>query len=510
MGRRSVKIELMDTTLRDGEQTSGVSFVPHEKLMIARLLLEELKVDRIEVGSARVSDGELDAVKMICDWAARRNMLQRVEVLGFVDGRSSLEWIQKAGCRVINLLCKGSLKHCSCQLKKTLDEHAADIIAVVQYADEMDIDVNVYLEDWSNGMKHSPEYVFQLMDALKNTSIKRFMLPDTLGVLNPLEVVEFMRKMVNRYPDKHFDFHAHNDYDLAVSNTLAAVLSGAKGLHTTINGLGERAGNAPLASVQAILKDHFNAVTNIDESRLNDVSRVVESYSGVIIPANKPIVGENVFTQVAGVHADGDNKSNLYYNDLLPERFGRVREYALGKTSGKANIRKNLESLGLELDEESMRRVTERIIELGDKKELVTQEDLPYIISDVLKSERMSNKVKLKSYFVTLAHRLRPMATLSIEIDGKVYEESSSGDGQYDAFVRALRKIYKVTLNRKFPMLINYAVSIPPGGRTDAFVQTVITWSYEDKVFRTRGLDADQTEAAIKATIKMLNIIEEY
>ena len=510
MGRRSVKIEIMDTTLRDGEQTSGVSFVPHEKLMIARLLLEELKVDRIEVGSARVSDGEFDAVKMICDWAARRNMLQRVEVLGFVDGRTSLEWIQKAGCRVINLLCKGSLKHCTYQLKKTLEEHVEDIVAVVRFADEMDIDVNVYLEDWSNGMKHSPEYVFQLMDALKETSIKRYMLPDTLGVLNPLEVVEFMRKMVNRYPDKHFDFHAHNDYDLAVSNTLAAVLSGAKGLHTTINGLGERAGNAPLASVQAILKDHFNAVTNIDESRLNDVSRVVESYSGVIIPANKPIVGENVFTQVAGVHADGDNKSNLYYNDLLPERFGRVREYALGKTSGKANIRKNLESLGLELDEESMRRVTERIIELGDKKELVTQEDLPYIISDVLKSETMSNKVKLKSYFVTLAHRLRPMATLSIEINGKTYEESSSGDGQYDAFVRALRKIYKVTLNRKFPMLINYAVSIPPGGRTDAFVQTVITWSYEDKVFRTRGLDADQTEAAIKATIKMLNIIEEY
>lgn len=509
MGRKSVEIELMDTTLRDGEQTSGVSFVPHEKLMIARLLLEELKVDRIEIGSARVSDGEFDAVRMICDWAARRDMLQRVEVLGFVDGRTSLEWIQKAGCRVINLLCKGSLKHCTCQLKKTLDEHVAHIIEVVHYADEMDIDVNVYLEDWSNGMKHSPEYVFRMMDALKDTSIKRFMLPDTLGILNPLEVVEFMRKMIKRYPDKHFDFHAHNDYDLAVSNTLAAVLSGAKGLHTTINGLGERAGNAPLASVQAILKDHFDAITNIDENRLNDVSRVVESYSGVLIPSNKPIVGENVFTQVAGVHADGDNKSNLYYNDLLPERFGRVREYALGKTSGKANIRKNLESLGLELDEESMSKVTERIIELGDKKELVTQEDLPYIISDVLKSETMGNKVKLKSYFVTLAHRLRPMATLRIEIDGRVYEESSSGDGQYDAFVRALRKIYKVTLNRKFPMLINYAVSIPPGGRTDAFVQTVITWSYENKVFRTRGLDADQTEAAIKATIKMLNIVED-
>ena len=506
---KGVKIEIMDTTLRDGEQTSGVSFVPHEKLMIARLLLEELKVDRVEVASARVSEGEFDAVKMICDWAARRNLLQKVEVLGFVDGRTSLDWIHATGCRVINLLCKGSLKHCTYQLKKTPEEHIEDILAVVDYANELDIEVNVYLEDWSNGMKDSPEYVFRIVDALKQTSIKRFMLPDTLGVLNPLQVIEFMRKMKKRYPDTHFDFHAHNDYDLAVSNVLAAVLSGVKGLHTTINGLGERAGNAPLASVQAILKDHFNAITNIDESRLNDVSRVVESYSGIVIPANKPIVGENVFTQVAGVHADGDNKSNLYCNDLLPERFGRIREYALGKTSGKANIRKNLESLGLELDEESMRKVTERIIELGDKKELVTQEDLPYIISDVLKHDGMNNKVKLKSYFVTLASGLKPMATLSVEIDGQLYEDSSSGDGQYDAFVRALRKIYKVTLGRKFPMLINYAVSIPPGGRTDAFVQTVITWSFGEKVFRTRGLDADQTEAAIKATIKMLNMIED-
>lgn len=156
-----------------------------------------------------------------------------------------------------------------------------------------------------------------------------------------------------------------------------------------------------------------------------------------------------------------------------------------------------------------MRKVTERIIELGDKKELVTQEDLPYIVSDVLKHGVMEERVSLKSYIVNLAYGLKPMATLKIEINGKEYEESSSGDGQYDAFVRALRKIYKVTLGRKFPMLTNYAVTIPPGGRTDAFVQTVITWSFEDAVFRTRGLDADQTEAAIKATVKMLNIIED-
>ena len=507
MGER-VKVEIMDTTLRDGEQTSGVSFVPHEKLMIARLLLEDLKVDRVEVASARVSEGEKEAVKMICDWAAHRNLLHKVEVLGFVDGKSSVDWIQETGCQVINLLCKGSLKHCVHQLKKTPEDHIKGIIDTIYYAHSKGISVNVYLEDWSNGMKESPEYVFQLVDALQTTPVLRYMLPDTLGILNPLQVIEYMRKMKKRYPKKHFDFHAHNDYDLAVSNVLAAVLSGVKGLHTTINGLGERAGNAPLSSVQAILKDHFNAITNIDESRLNEVSRVVESYSSIMIPANKPIIGENVFTQVAGVHADGDNKNNLYCNDLLPERFGRKREYALGKNSGKANIRKNLEDLGLKLDEEAMRKVTERIIQLGDKKELVTQEDLPYIVSDVLKHDVEDDAVKLKSYIVNLAYGLKPMATVKVDIHGKEYEVNSSGDGQYDAFVRALRKIYKETLGRKFPMLTNYAVTIPPGGRTDAFVQTTISWSFENKEFRTRGLDADQTEAAIKATMKMLNIIE--
>ena len=507
MGKQ-VKIEIMDTTLRDGEQTCGVSFVPHEKLMIARLLLEDLKVDRVEVASARVSEGEMEAVRMICDWAASRNHLHKVEVLGFVDGKVSVDWIQKTGCQVLNLLCKGSLRHCLQQLQKTPEQHIKEILETIYYAHSQGIQVNVYLEDWSNGMKESPEYVFQMMDALQVTPVLRYMLPDTLGILNPLQVIEYMRKMMKRYPKKHFDFHAHNDYDLAVSNVLAAVFSGVKGLHTTINGLGERAGNAPLSSVQAILKDHFEASTNIDESRLNEVSRIVESYSGVMIPANRPIIGESVFTQVAGVHADGDNKNNLYCNALLPERFGRKREYALGKNSGKANIRKNLEDLGLELDEESMRKVTERIIQLGDKKELVTSEDLPYIVSDVLKHDVEDDRVKLKSYIVNLAYGLRPMATVKVEINGKEYEENSSGDGQYDAFVRALRKIYKVTLDRKFPMLTNYAVTIPPGGRTDAFVQTTISWSFDGKEFRTRGLDADQTEAAIKATMKMLNVIE--
>lgn len=503
------RIEIMDTTLRDGEQTNGVSFVPHEKLIIARTLLQDLNVDRIEVASARVSDGEKEAVKSICRWAKQVGKLDRVEVLGFVDGTLSLDWINDCGCRNINLLCKGSERHCTYQLKKTLDEHLADIRRSLDYAASLGISVNVYLEDWSNGMKDSPDYVFSLVEALKDTGIKRFMLPDTLGVLNPMLMTTFMQQMTARFPDLHFDFHAHNDYDLAVANVMAAVHGGCRGIHTAINGLGERAGNAPLSSVQALLKDHFNAHTNICESKLNDASRLVESYSGIAIPANKPIIGENVFTQVAGVHADGDNKKNLYCNELLPERFGRKREYALGKNSGKANILKNLEELGLELTPEQTRRVTDRIIELGDKKQIVTKEDLPYIVSDVLKHSAPDNKVELLSYMVSTAYGLKPMASVKLQIKGEVYEETAMGNGQYDAFVSAVRRIYSERLIRPFPWLVNYTVSIPPGGRTDALVQTTIVWTYNETTYRTRALDADQTEAAIKATIKMLNIIEE-
>ncbi len=507
-------IEIMDSTLRDGEQTSGVSFLPHEKLMIARMLLSELRVDRIEVASARVSDGEKEAVRMICRYARQTGRLQNVEVLGFVDGHTSVDWLDDCGAKTLNLLAKGSLRHCTQQLHKTPEEHIADIKAEIAYAAAKGISVNIYLEDWSGGMKDSPEYVYQLMDALTTDhataqTVRRFMLPDTLGIMNPLQVVEYFHKMVKRYPHAHFDFHAHNDYDLAVSNSLAAALSGARGLHVTVNGLGERCGNAPLSSVQVILKDQFNARTNINESRLNDVSRLVESYSGIAIAPNQPIIGDNVFTQVAGVHADGDQKGGLYHNALIPERFGRRRAYAMGKTSGRANIMRNLQELGLELTPEQMQRVTRRVTELGDRKEVVTLDDLPFIVNDVLKHDVTEDKVRLVSYQVSLAYGLKPLANVKVEINGQQYECHSSGDGQYDAFVKALRKIYKEYLNRTFPLLDNYAVTIPPGGRTDALVQTVITWQLDGgRLLRTRGLDADQTEAAIKATIKMLNIVE--
>ena len=500
-------IEIMDTTLRDGEQTSGVSFAAQEKLSVARLLLEELGVDRIEIASARVSEGEFASVKKVAEWARAHGHIHKIEVLGFVDGRTSLEWIRNAGCEVINLLCKGSLKHCTYQLKKTPEQHVADIKQSLANARELGISVNVYLEDWSNGMRDSEDYVYFMVDSLKSDNVKRFMLPDTLGILNPDETSDFCKKMIVRYPEQHFDFHAHNDYDLAVANVFEAVKAGVKGVHVTVNGLGERAGNAPLTSVLAVLHDHVGEQTRINEDKVYSTSKVVETYSGIRIPHNKPVIGENVFTQVAGVHADGDNKKNLYFNDLLPERFGRTRQYALGKTSGKANILKNLQQLGIEMDEHMMQKVTQRVIELGDRKELVSLDELPYIVADVLNSEQDEQSIKILNYSLALTYGLRPIATVKMSINGVEYEQSSSGAGQYNAMSKAMYKIYK-KLNKPTPELLDYEVVIPPGGQTDAIVQTIITWRYDGKTFKTRGLHGDQTVAAIKATVKMLNILE--
>ncbi len=503
-----MKVTIMDTTLRDGEQTSGVSFTDDEKLSIAKLLLEEIRVDRIEVASARVSEGEMEAVKKIINWATAKGLLDRIEVLAFVDGGASIDWIKDSGAKVMNILSKGSYKHVTEQLRKTPEEHIKDIKHTIKEALKNDLRVNIYLEDWSNGMRNSKDYVYFMLDALKDEKIERFMLPDTLGILNPDETYEYCKEIVDKYPDLQFDFHAHNDYDLGTANVYSAIKAGITGIHTTVNGLGERAGNVPLSSVIGVIKDHLNCEMSIRESKLNLVSKLVESFSGIRIPPNKPLIGESVFTQTCGVHADGDQKSQLYFNDLLPERFGRKRIYALGKTSGKANIRQNLAELGIDLDDEAMEKITERVIELGDKKETVTQEDLPYIISDIIRNKYVNEKIEIRNYSLSTANGLKPVATLKIKIYNKEYEATANGDGQYDAFVKALRKIYS-RLKKSFPKLVDYSVSIPPGGKTDALVQTVITWDIGDgKEFRTRGLDSDQTVAAIKATLKMLNIVE--
>jgi D-citramalate synthase len=314
--------------------------------------------------------------------------------------------------------------------------------------------------------------------------------------------------MVATWPGARFEFHAHNDYGLASANCLAAVKAGASGVHTSVNGMGERTGNARLAEVVAVLHDHSELRTEIDESRLAAVSRLVATFSGKDIAANTPIVGRDVFTQTGGIHADGDAKGDLYANRLIPKRFGQRRRYALGKLSGKASLDHNLRSLGIELRPGDRELVLRRIVELGDKKHTVSAQDLPYIIADVLKAPGTQG-VRVESWQVALATGAPPRAEVVLVSRKRRARATATGDGGYDAFMNALRKAAR-RLRLEVAQLTDYRVRIPPGGRSAALVETVITWKSEgrgEESFPTMGVDSDQLAAAVIATEKMLNAL---
>lgn len=497
-------IQLMDTTLRDGEQTQGVSFTPTEKLNIAKALLQFLCVDRIEVASARVSSGEKEAVTQINQWAEQEGFAGRVEVLGFVDFNKSVDWILETGGKVINLLTKGSEKHCREQLGKTLPQHLDDIKKTVDYALEKGLKVNVYLEDWSNGYKDSPDYVYEMMGIMQHFGISHFMLPDTLGVLSPEEVLSSFGDMCQRYPELKFDFHPHNDYGLATANVMAAVRAGATSIHCTVNCLGERAGNASLAEVAVVLRDKMNMQLSVDETHIVRISNMVESYSGKRIAANAPIIGDDVFTQTAGIHADGDQKGGLYKTRLGPERFSRTRSYALGKMSGKASLKKNLEQLELDLSEENQKKVLARIVSLGDSKQTITTEDLPFIIADVLETKDYEH-IKLLNCTITSGLNLESTVSLRVNVYGTKHLASGFGNGGFDAFIDAINKVMKQH-DYSVPALADFEVRIPKGGHTDALTECVITWDCGGELRKTRAVHVNQVFAAVLAALKLINM----
>jgi len=494
----------MDTTLRDGEQTQGVSFSANEKVNIARALLQSLKVDRIEVASACVSDGEQQAVAKICDWASEEGLVDRIEILGFVDYKRSVDWIKKAGGSVINLLAKGSEKHCREQLGRDLTSHIDDISRTVEYALERQLRVNMYLEDWSSGFSDSRDYVYGLVSGTQNLGISHYLLPDTLGLFSPQEVFDSLKEMKEQFPNEEFDFHPHNDYGLATANVIAAIEAGIDNIHCTVNCLGERAGNASLAEVAVVIRDKLGIDLSIDETQITLVSRMVENFSGKWIAANTPVVGADVFTQTAGIHADGDMKGNLYVSRLTPERFDRKRSYALGKMSGKASLVNNLEELGISLSEEDQAKVLQRVVALGDSKHLITAEDLPFIIADVMESKEYQYVDLIKCDINTGLNR-GSSVSLTLTVDGEDFEGDGTGNGGFDAFMDAVTKILS-RIGFVMPLLKDYEVHIPRGGKTDALTECIITWQSQEQEFKTRGVDSNQVMAAVKATTRMINM----
>jgi D-citramalate synthase len=285
---------------------------------------------------------------------------------------------------------------------------------------------------------------------------------------------------------------------------MAAVRAGVSSVHCTVNCLGERAGNASLAEVSVVLRDKMGVDLSIDESYIVQLSTMVESFSGKRVPANAPIVGADVFTQTAGIHADGDKKGGLYKTRLSPERFSRTRSYALGKMSGKASLAKNLEALGLDLSEENQKKVLARIVKLGDSKELITTDDLPFIIAEVLESKNYHH-IKLLNCSVTSGLNLKSTVSIRVDVDGDIRHGVGSGNGGFDAFIYAMNEVMAAR-DYSLPDLVDYEVRIPRGGRTNALTECVITWDCSGQEIKTRGVHSNQVFAAILATLRLVNL----
>lgn len=503
-------IEVMDTSLRDGEQSPGFSFPPDRKLAFAQFLLGKLGVSRVEVTSAGVSDGEFQMLKSVMDWARANGHEEKIEVLGFLK-TESIHWVAQAGCKVVNLLAKGSEHHCRLQLRTDSKGHQqllSQAINCALYADHLK--VNVYLEDWSQGMRDSQQYVKEQIDFLAKLRVERVMLCDTMGVLNPMEAKHFVEVVHGWQPELRLDFHAHNDYGLGTANVLAAISTGyLSGVHTTINGIGERTGNADLLEVSTAVNDHLKGyMIRLDETQLLTASRMMEAMSGRRMPRNKPISGRDARTNTAGIHAHGDRAGSLYHHPkITAERFGGAEvEHALGKMAGKATIANNAEAMGFKLTPEQIGEVTRIVVNYGDEGREITTADLLYIVSQVL-DEPGYIVFKLVDAEYSSKKGKRAKAVAVIDYRGQQFSIQGEGDGAFDAFMNAL-KDWAQTQDVVVPELTDYEPIIPPGGQTSALVQANVMWHGPNGEghFQTVGLDTDQVLAAVYAAEKAINV----
>jgi (R)-citramalate synthase len=502
------KIYVMDTTLRDGEQTHGVVFTPDEKISIARAL-HEAGADFIEIGSAFVSEGERKGVETVVEnFSNSGYQVEKLECLVYLT-KESVDWAHDAGIKTVNILSKGSSIQTR-QLKMTPEEHERRVLEIINYVKSLGMTPNLYLEHFSSegGIREDPNHVESLIKIAMKACVGRITFCDTLGLLDPESVRKFVRELVGKYPSAFFDFHGHNDYGLAAANSIAAVESGCRGVQVTINGLGERAGNAALHRVIVGINDFTDKRTDVREDKIYPLSKMVERFSGFRIPSNEPIIGSNAFIHKSGIHVDGMVKGGFYAGRLRPERFGRMYEYSLGKHSGKATIRSHLESLGVEPTTKLIDEVLKRVKDLSDKKEIVTSEDLSLIVNDILQTPEMM-RIEITKCVICTGKNVNPEATVHVRYKEKTSTGQSAGNGGYDASMKALAKALE-PLGLKIPHLVDYSSSIPPGGKTDALVSTTIVWKDGNgNEFKTVGTDSDQTVSAIKATEKMLNRILE-
>jgi len=486
-------IRFFDTTLRDGEQTPGVSLTPESKLRIAKSL-DKLGVDVIEAGFAAASDGEMNATKLI----AKEGL--RAEVYSMARGlKRDIDAVLKSDAQGVHLVVSTSNLHLEYKLKKKKEEVLRLTADCTQYAKDHGLTVELSAED---ATRSDFEFLTEMFAAGISAGADSICPCDTVGVLTPEKTHELFSKLRNTFPNVSISAHCHDDFGLAVANSITALKSGADKVHVTMNGLGERAGNASLEEIAVALKAVYKVKLSIKTELLYDTSRLVARLTDFPLQPNKAIVGDNAFVHESGMHTHGIIANPLTYEPIPPELVGRARRLASGKHAGSSGIKASLNEMGLHPNDEQLKQVFLRVKTLGDKGKKVTDADLQAIAEAVMGLPEI-RPIKLEELTVVTGDRVTPTASVRLNLNGGILTEAATGVGPVDAAMKAVKK---AVLAVEPIQLENYSVKAITGG-TDAVTEVAVRLRKGDRMATAIGVNEDIVIASVEAVLSGMNVL---
>jgi len=483
-------IKILDTTLRDGEQTPGVSLTPEQKVLIAKQL-DLLGVDIIEAGTAIISEGEQRGIKAIANEGLNADICSFARLLkGDIDAALACD------VDAVNLVAPVSDAHIQKKLKMDRETLLAKTIEMAEYVKSHGLAVEISSEDASRADRVFLKFFFDQLAPI----VDRLCFCDTVGVLYPERAKEIFQELCTVATP--VSVHCHNDFGLGTANSIAAVQAGAQCVHVTVNGLGERAGNASLEEVVTALELLYGVKTRIIKAKLYETSRLIRNLTKMPIAPNRPLIGTNAFTHESGMHVHGTLADTTLYEPIDPAIIGRTRRFAFGKHTGKASVKRVLEDMRLTANEEQTQQILAKVKALGDKGKLVTDTDFQAIVEDVLRIER-EEKIKLLDLSVVSGKNVCPTASIRLQINGEEITEASVGIGPVDAAINALRKALAGHEMNDL-QLEEYHVDAITGG-TDALVNVVVRISRGDRTLTASGVSEDIVIASVNALIHGVN-----
>lgn len=504
MSTHKDKLVIFDTTLRDGEQSPGASMTKDEKVRIGKML-EKMRVNVIEAGFAIASPGDFEAVKAVAQ-AVKDSTVCSLARAVRVDIERAGEALKNANSGRIHTFIATSPIHMKYKLQMEPDAVLAQAVEAVKMARNLSEDVEFSLED---GSRTEPDFMYRIIEAVIAAGARTINIPDTVGYGTPEEYGALFKNVLNNVPNADkaiFSTHCHNDLGLAVANSLAAVMNGVRQVECTINGLGERAGNASLEEIVMAVqtrKDFYPVETTIDTRHIVPTSRLVASVTGFPVQPNKAIVGANAFAHESGIHQDGVLKHRETYEIMKAEDVGwNANKLVLGKHSGRAAVRARFEELGVTFDSpQALNDAFKRFKDLADKKHEIFDEDLQTLVSDV-KAESVDEIYRFVGMEVNCKTGQKPRAELTFTRLGQSVTTSSEGSGPVDAVFKAIEK----EVNSQSALEL-YSVNAITAG-TEAQGDVTVRLARNGEIVNGVGADTDVVAASAKAYLHALNLLE--